>query len=236
MHCGTNDLEHISDPKVIAQEIYRIISLSAKKFPSATVLFSTLLPRSDHFNDTIKSVNRLVSQNCASMSNVHITVHSNVNNATRTILHDRKHLNRSGASLFARNLTRAVYKGVLSPMAVENHESSENRRNDQKQTSVTGRRPLYGDILRNDSGHINHNKGWHATYNKYHQTRIAQGAPHQRHSHLHENLPSQDQFVLRRLQPTNPQLVFHDGTDRTSPLTLTSEQLNTIQSMVSHNG
>ena len=122
------------------------------------------------------------------MSNVHIIVHSNVSNATRTILHDRKHLDRSGASLFPRNLTRAVYKGVLSPMAAEKHQSSANRQNDQNQTSTTGRRPLYSDIIRNDVGHLNHNKGWHATYNKYPQTRIAHGAPHQRHSHLHENL------------------------------------------------
>ena len=39
--------------------------------------------------------------------------HTNILSATEPLLHDKKHLNRIGVSIFARGLTRAVYKGVI---------------------------------------------------------------------------------------------------------------------------
>ena len=47
IHTGTNDLENNTDPKAMAQEIYRILALTSSKFPNSRILYSTLLPRDD---------------------------------------------------------------------------------------------------------------------------------------------------------------------------------------------
>ena len=112
IHTGTNDLENNTDPKAMAQEIYRMLALTSSKFPNSRILYSTLLPRDDHLNTKVIDINRLIDQNTQSIKNVTLIHHSNVPSTRESFLHDKKHLNRLGVSLFARGLTRAIYKGV----------------------------------------------------------------------------------------------------------------------------
>ena len=112
IHTGTNDLENNTDPKAMAQEIYRMLALTSSKFPNSRILYSTLLPRDDHLNTKVIDINRLIDQNTQSIKNVTLIHHANVLSTRESFLHDKKHLNRLGVSLFARGLTRAIYKGV----------------------------------------------------------------------------------------------------------------------------
>ena len=112
IHTGTNDLENNTDPKAMAQEIYRMLALTSSKFPNSRVLYSTLLPRDDHLNTKVIDINRLIDQNTQSIKNVTLIHHANVLSTSESFLHDKKHLNRLGVSLFARGLTRAIYKVV----------------------------------------------------------------------------------------------------------------------------
>ena len=110
LHTGTNDLEHIQDPKQMAQEIYRLVSLASSKFPNSRILYSLLLPRDDVLNAKVIEVNRLIEENTKSIKNLNLIYHTNVLSANQPILHDKKHLNRLGVTLFARQITRALYK------------------------------------------------------------------------------------------------------------------------------
>ena len=101
LHTGTNDLEHIQDQKQMAQEIYRLVSLASSKFPNSRILYSLLLPRDDVLNAKVIEVNRLIEENTKSIKNLNLIYHTNVLSANQPILHDKKHLNRLGVTLFA---------------------------------------------------------------------------------------------------------------------------------------
>ena len=67
------------------------------------------------------------------------THHANVLSTRESFLHDKKHLNRLGVSLFARGLTRAIYKGVNirpSPTRIQRQAKGYNPKfNNQPHTS-----------------------------------------------------------------------------------------------------
>lgn len=109
IHTATNNMESNSDPQHLAEDIYQLNSFAASKFPNTQIIFSDLLPRQDM---DVSNVNRLVEESVKQLHNVSIVHHNNLLSAQEPILHDVKHLNRTGVSLFARNLTRALYRGA----------------------------------------------------------------------------------------------------------------------------
>ena len=68
------------------------------------------MPRNDSLNDTVNIVNELIRENYKSIKNLTIIEHDNILSAEKPVLHDTKHLNKVGVSLFARNLTKTIYK------------------------------------------------------------------------------------------------------------------------------
>ena len=108
IHTGCNDIEHKGTASTF-KDICNLLSLTSAKFPSSRILFSSLLPRKDKLNMNVYEVNRLL-QNTAFPTNVEVIEHAQLLDSDSNILFDQKHLNREGASLFARTLTRNIYK------------------------------------------------------------------------------------------------------------------------------
>ena len=109
IHTGCNDIEYKGAPSTF-KDICNLLSLTSGKFPSSRILFSSLLPRKDKLNVNVYEVNRLL-RNTLFPTNVEIIEHAQLLNSDSNILFDKKHLNRNGVSLFARALTRSIYKG-----------------------------------------------------------------------------------------------------------------------------
>ena len=111
-HTGTNDLE-TSDAQAVAHEICHLLTKTTQKFQSSKILFSSLLPRQDNLNAKTHEVNALIKENIKLLPNVQMIDHTNLHNTKMIVLHNKKHLNRDSLSIFARNLTRTIYKGIL---------------------------------------------------------------------------------------------------------------------------
>ena len=118
-HTGNNDLEN-KVASSVAENINKLLSITSKKFPISKILFSSLLPRDDNLNNTINAVNSSMKENTAKLTKAEVIDHENLHTAKEKILHDKKHLNRNSVPIFARSLTRAIYKGTLK----SNHNRS----------------------------------------------------------------------------------------------------------------
>ena len=96
-------------------------------------MFSCLLPRNDGLHKSAKDVNALVIENTKKLQNVHLITHDNLFDVTENkhinLLHDKKHLNRDGTTMFARNLTRSIYRdtGLKNPAFTRQHQSRASR-------------------------------------------------------------------------------------------------------------
>ena len=106
IHCGTNDIERIPN-KAVSGNIEELIKTIRKEYPSCRIIISSLLPRSDHLLSQVQILNRQLERTISKLSNVLLVRHINLFQSIN-ILIDRKHLNRKGVKLFARNL-----KGVF---------------------------------------------------------------------------------------------------------------------------
>lgn len=71
----------------------------------------------------------LVIENTKQLQNVHLITHDNLFDVTETkhinLLHDTKHLNGDGTNMFARNLTRSIYRdtGLRNPAFTRQRQS-----------------------------------------------------------------------------------------------------------------
>ena len=149
LHTGTNDLEHIQDQKQMAKEIYRLVSLASSKFPNSRILYSLLLPR-DVLNAKVIEVNRLIEENTKSIKNLNLIYHTNVLSANQPILHDKKHLNRLGVTLFARQITRALYKDSCHNNATNTTSTTNHRWTRSFHKQYPPRRQSSGNMHNND--------------------------------------------------------------------------------------
>ena len=70
------------------------------------------LPRQANLNAKTHEVNALIKENIKLLPNVQMIDHTNQHNTKMIVLHDKKHLNRDSLSIFVRNLTRTIYKGI----------------------------------------------------------------------------------------------------------------------------
>ena len=109
IHTGTNDLETTKTADLLASKISNLVNTTAKEFPSAKMIYSSLLPRRDVPFNEISKTNSLIEKVCSRITNVHLFEHSYLNISQQNILHDQKHLNQDGVKLFAKNLKDAIY-------------------------------------------------------------------------------------------------------------------------------
>lgn len=221
-HTGTNDLE-FTDANSVAQDICQLLSATSQKYPDSKILFSSLLPRKDNLHVKTGEVNAFVKQNTTKLSNVQVIEHDNLFNTNKDILHDKKHLNRHGLSVFARNLTRTIYKGNLQhPNRTSQTQSSQSRPSvpNIKQPSTPGavRRTAtysYSEAL---------------TRRASCQPADVQQLPFHRRPHAGVNYQASSPV------PTQPHFIFSNtgaaGLPNNAPiaLTLTPEQLGIIKS------
>ncbi|KAK3568427.1 hypothetical protein QTP86_006934 [Hemibagrus guttatus] len=103
IHTGTNDLR--SQQERVAESIKRVAQAAINKFPSSKIIISTLLPRRDFHPATIQRVDAEITRGCASMANVHLAHHPNLNIHS---LHDHVHLHKDVVGMFAKNLKDAA--------------------------------------------------------------------------------------------------------------------------------
>ena len=152
-HTGTNDLE-TSDAQAVAHDICHLLTKTSQKFQSSKILFSLFLPRQDNLNAKTHEVNDLIKENIKLLPNVQMIDHTNLHNTKMIVLHDNKHLNRDGLSIFARNLTRTIYKGILVHHESPSSSNSLSRPRSQTEsrhpsTPILARHvPLYSEVVR----------------------------------------------------------------------------------------
>lgn len=110
IHVGTNDMEQLSNADCI-KSLSNLISDTSKKFPNTKVFYSNLLARNDEHQSRVKALNATIYKQIESLPNVHVIDNSNI---STEFLHDRKHLNKEGVRVFARNIIQAM-RGRSTP-------------------------------------------------------------------------------------------------------------------------
>ena len=108
LHCGTNDLDkYDNDPLKIVNKIEDTIKVIRQKFPSSTIVLSTLIPRKDEkFDDSIENINGYIKSLLTKFINIQIM---NNNKIYKQQLSDNKHLNKRGFLIFLSNLKFVLY-------------------------------------------------------------------------------------------------------------------------------
>lgn len=105
IHCGTNDLEHLT-PDQVEEESVNVINLATKKHLKSKIIFSTLLNRKDSFNYYIPRINQNIQKRCSHLPNVHFVTHDIDEDQ---FFYDYKHLNHRGFKVFINRIKGAVY-------------------------------------------------------------------------------------------------------------------------------
>ena len=128
----------------------QLLENTSRKFPDSKILFSSLIPRKDHLHEKTVEVNDVTKKYISKLKNVEQIEHRNLHEAH---LHDKKHLNRDGVAIFARNITRAIYKGNLSNSHALNFPQERQRQVKRfpPQTSTTNTRRFgtsYRDVVK----------------------------------------------------------------------------------------
>ncbi|CAB4008714.1 Hypothetical predicted protein [Paramuricea clavata] len=103
IHSGTNDIES-TNCKEVCNKLTTLTTYITTKYPDCRILLSSLLPRSDHLLQRVQLLNSEIEK-IQSPNIIHVK-HHNLFRSTN-ILYDKKHLNRKGVKLFAKNLKGA---------------------------------------------------------------------------------------------------------------------------------
>ena len=106
IHCGTNDLESEDTAKVI-QECKSLLQSIKKKFSNSRIIYSSLLPRQDFYQDDVEEINKCIKDFCIS-ENIAFVENNNISKPN--LFHDHKHLNDTGVKFFAKNIKSAYYE------------------------------------------------------------------------------------------------------------------------------
>ena len=101
IHCGTNNVTKNCDPEDIADEIFELAKSTAKKLDNSGVVVSAILPRKDIPKEITSKINSRLKGLC---TNCNVGFIENRNfDLNSNIFRDKLHLNKSGASILARN-------------------------------------------------------------------------------------------------------------------------------------
>ncbi|KAI7801431.1 hypothetical protein IRJ41_012957 [Triplophysa rosa] len=105
LHTGTNDLTGRRTD--ITEALSEVLKTACRIYPSARVIFSTLLPRRDIPQNIINQINREIAGVCAQLQNVSIANHQRI---SHDHLYDHIHFHRDDMRLFAKTLKEATLR------------------------------------------------------------------------------------------------------------------------------
>ena len=109
IHTGTNDLEDSSlDSQTIASNLLQVTDNATRKFPSAEVFLSEIIPRRDELNLKGIEVNSILA-NAAQSASFKLIKHANL--ARESLFFYRKHLNKfQGVPVLRKNICNSFSK------------------------------------------------------------------------------------------------------------------------------
>lgn len=110
-----------------------LITATSNKFLNSKVIFSCLLTRKDESQQRIQQINSAISKKISTLP-VHVINHSNI---CIQYLRDKKHLNMSGARVFAGNFIAAVHGNGRSTRLTQSAGKSRQRYQDPTRNSNT---------------------------------------------------------------------------------------------------
>jgi len=136
IHCGTNDLD-----KMDALELINKIDLTIEKlhvkFPTSTIVISSLIPRRQgKFDEVIENINNYIRSLSAKFNFINIMNNKKVD---KKMLCDDKHLNKDGFFVFLTNIKFVLYGEIPY---ISRHQNKNNfRRNwDHRRSSNNNNR------------------------------------------------------------------------------------------------
>ena len=142
-------------------------------------------------------MNRLTEENTKSIKNLNLIYHTNVLSANQLILHDKKHLNRLGVMLFARQITRALYKDSCKKNATTTTSTTNHRWTRSFHQQYPPRRQSSGNMHNN-----------HPAFGTYQQNNTPNGV-RQQQTRLYSEAekPHQSGAIGRSAPIAQPQLL-----------------------------
>ena len=142
-------------------------------------------------------MNRLTEENTKSIKNLNLIYHTNVLSANQPILHDKKHLNRLGVMLFARQITRALYKDSCKKNATTTTSTTNHRWTRSFHQQYPPRRQSSGNMHNN-----------HPAFGTYQQNNTPNGV-RQQQTRLYSEAekPHQSGAIGRSAPIAQPQLL-----------------------------
>ena len=106
LHVGTNDLKSERTVSKIAKDILNLAeSINAET--KSPVIISGIIPRGDNLNGKAEAVNDVLKKKCME-SNIGFIDNSNIK--ISNLNSSKLHLNKSGTTIFAKNLLDMFYK------------------------------------------------------------------------------------------------------------------------------
>jgi len=125
LHCGTNDLEKFSTDTVINTTKQIITSLKTK-YPSTKIIYSSLLPRNDHFNHNAILINKEM-EHFSTTNNVKYIDNSHISQPFQ--FYDYKHLNRCGIKFLGKNIKSALFGTATKQLKARRQNQHSNMTN-----------------------------------------------------------------------------------------------------------
>ena len=107
IHSGTND---VTNDKPTKKKIKKVVKLIEDTNPAIQVIISGLIHREDReVNDEIASINNQLESYCNSKNFLFV---NNDNMKSSCLAKDKLHLNKTGNSIFAKNIISVLKKGM----------------------------------------------------------------------------------------------------------------------------